>query len=418
MIDSTFPLKEENAGRSCIIVLDFHNSVPALVGKIFRLLASGSTEEASGMDGAGATISRLNEVLLASTSSDKPDWHSTSQYSDVSASLKPVAMSFLKQEFSNSSLFVLDEPRFRRTAAFWLDVLASIGVSPVVLFVVPSNSAEPLPDGQFFWLRHILDAEAVSRDMPRIFFTVDDIKDGWRRIAPQIAQLSGAEWPCQRERVGTVIDELISRELPPLRSAPEDQRKSPPVSKWVREINEILRSWASDGESNADYGRIDHIRTGLLNEAAILLGPLAPSGADAKQIDALRRETAEVREKIAHLVAELELYKTRSQEQLHEIVALTNMVRAKESAWESRLVNMLLQLPVWRLLPGALRIHQKMALIRRSGEFDAAWYTKRYKDVAGSKMDPLYHFVRHGMREGRRPNGGTSRQGCRKDFAG
>ncbi len=42
--------------------------------------------------------------------------------------------------------------------------------------------------------------------------------------------------------------------------------------------------------------------------------------------------------------------------------------------------------------------------VEASGLFDAAWYLAQHKDVAGAGLDPLVHFVRHGLAEGRWPS--------------
>lgn len=42
--------------------------------------------------------------------------------------------------------------------------------------------------------------------------------------------------------------------------------------------------------------------------------------------------------------------------------------------------------------------------IRSSGLFDRAWYLDTYPDVAARGVDPLRHYLRHGVREGRDPN--------------
>src|SRR5882762_5413509 len=39
-----------------------------------------------------------------------------------------------------------------------------------------------------------------------------------------------------------------------------------------------------------------------------------------------------------------------------------------------------------------------------AGFFDAAWYLARYPDVAAASLDPLQHFIRHGVAERRDPN--------------
>src|SRR5471030_2912582 len=48
---------------------------------------------------------------------------------------------------------------------------------------------------------------------------------------------------------------------------------------------------------------------------------------------------------------------------------------------------------------------RETALIRSmTGFVDPAWYQQRYQDVAAAKIDPMRHFVRHGMAERRDPN--------------
>ncbi len=49
---------------------------------------------------------------------------------------------------------------------------------------------------------------------------------------------------------------------------------------------------------------------------------------------------------------------------------------------------------------------RESAIVRAmAGFFDAAWYQDRYPDIAASGTDPLRHFIRHGLPEGRDPNG-------------
>ena len=46
-----------------------------------------------------------------------------------------------------------------------------------------------------------------------------------------------------------------------------------------------------------------------------------------------------------------------------------------------------------------------MEEVRRLGVFDAEWYLRANLDVALAGLDPLRHYVTHGEREGRPPNG-------------
>jgi hypothetical protein len=56
------------------------------------------------------------------------------------------------------------------------------------------------------------------------------------------------------------------------------------------------------------------------------------------------------------------------------------------------------------LMPRGMRIKRKMARFAATGLFDRDWYLKENPDVAQAGMDPLFHYVQYGAREGRAPN--------------
>lgn len=111
----------------------------------------------------------------------------------------------------------------------------------------------------------------------------------------------------------------------------------------------------------------------------------------------------------------------RLKERFDEIASLTRMVSvaerkadAKDGAIDGmrlalakemgKAVSALLDGRAWRVVPGRIRVRRQMALLRRSGLFDAEWYLKHYEDVAKAGVDPLRHYVEHGAHEGREPN--------------
>ena len=60
--------------------------------------------------------------------------------------------------------------------------------------------------------------------------------------------------------------------------------------------------------------------------------------------------------------------------------------------------------PLLRMLPERdRRLVIDMWTIRRAGLFDAAWYRRRYPDVAAAGADALEHYCRQGWRRGRDP---------------
>lgn len=55
----------------------------------------------------------------------------------------------------------------------------------------------------------------------------------------------------------------------------------------------------------------------------------------------------------------------------------------------------------WHLLPAPSRRKREYGLLRRAGLFDNAAYLACHSDVAASGMDPLRHYITHGMSERR-----------------
>jgi hypothetical protein len=56
----------------------------------------------------------------------------------------------------------------------------------------------------------------------------------------------------------------------------------------------------------------------------------------------------------------------------------------------------------WRsFMPPSWRRRRQLDALRNRGLFDSDRYLQRYPDVAEAQMDPLLHYVLHGMTEGR-----------------
>jgi hypothetical protein len=50
------------------------------------------------------------------------------------------------------------------------------------------------------------------------------------------------------------------------------------------------------------------------------------------------------------------------------------------------------------------KLSHEIRAVQQTGLFDAVWYRHRYPDVDAAGMNPILHYVGHGMREGRAPN--------------
>jgi len=54
-------------------------------------------------------------------------------------------------------------------------------------------------------------------------------------------------------------------------------------------------------------------------------------------------------------------------------------------------------------MPKAWSLRRERSLLKRHGLFDAQAYWDRYPDVAEEGVDPVRHYLTHGMQEGRKP---------------
>ncbi|WP_133726799.1 MULTISPECIES: hypothetical protein [Novosphingobium] len=113
-----------------------------------------------------------------------------------------------------------------------------------------------------------------------------------------------------------------------------------------------------------------------------------------------------------HAAATIRALERRIAQASLEIATLSEMLRLAEAdaAEKAELNNWLRRLALLLLKPRAQRTSLRSLLGKGRAEeladtadlFDSAAYLRRYADVAAAKFDPLIHYLRHGMDEGRK----------------
>ena len=98
-------------------------------------------------------------------------------------------------------------------------------------------------------------------------------------------------------------------------------------------------------------------------------------------------------------------------ERYRELAVLTTMLRQREEEnqnllerldWFASIQSNLKNHPRWwNLMPDSWRSERQHRRLQRLGLFDGPAYLERYPDVAAEGMDPLDHYLRHGIGEGR-----------------
>jgi hypothetical protein len=125
----------------------------------------------------------------------------------------------------------------------------------------------------------------------------------------------------------------------------------------------------------------------------------------------LTQDVSEVKLELKSLVIDKDLAEARLAERFSEIAALSQLLKQQErrnaeqaaqADWLRNVTEALWKLPRWwGVMPRSWQQAMKYRRLRRRELFDAESYLARYPDVARDGGDPLRHYIRHGMVEGR-----------------
>lgn len=135
-------------------------------------------------------------------------------------------------------------------------------------------------------------------------------------------------------------------------------------------------------------------------------------------LNALQKQLEESREEIRRLnklVSEAERFRAQVEgardEKLWELARLANLIVSKEiklsralelNEWFQRYIRYLQDRPKWWILISPkIRRKVEYKALSRAQLFDADAYLEANPDVQAARMDPLYHFMKHGISEGR-----------------
>jgi glycosyltransferase involved in cell wall biosynthesis len=248
--------------RLAILVLGMHRSGTSALTRIVGHLGASlpldpMPETADNPSGywESRPIARFNSRLLESAATR---WNDDAPVADAwfadPARRVDVdeAVGLVVAEFGDVPLFVLKDPRICRLLPFWREVLARVGIDACAILALrdpwevarslearladdsfrPAAIAAP-ERGLLLWLRHVLDAEARSRDMPRIVIDYASLVADWRSAVGDLIDL--AALPAVSAETATAIDRFLTPGLRRQRDTePGDRRPGPSV--------EVLRS--------------------------------------------------------------------------------------------------------------------------------------------------------------------------------
>ncbi|MER8490661.1 hypothetical protein NKI51_18470 [Mesorhizobium australicum] len=276
--------------RKAILILGMHRSGTSALGGVINALGAASPKKLLPADSYNPTgyweSSRLllaNDDLLASANSSWHDWRALDpqwMQSRAAERHRHKIRAVLDTEFGDEQLFFVKDPRICRFALFISSILAEMEVDTVA-FLPIRNPLEvalslkrrdgfPVAKSLLLWLRHVLEAEHQSRDMPRCLWRHEDFRTDWRRLFSDATDEIGIIWPAPASQSDIEIEKFLTEELHHERVSIEDLRNHPDVTPLIRTAYEILRSMAVDGESRELRAQLDLVRT-KFNDSCDLL---------------------------------------------------------------------------------------------------------------------------------------------------
>lgn len=149
-----------------------------------------------------------------------------------------------------------------------------------------------------------------------------------------------------------------------------------------------------------------------LREVSVELVDLKQANdARSKEIESFRIHNRELQESETALAASEASTKKQLSARFGEISTLTILLKEREeqSATLKDNADWLQQLNIathnrprwWQLMPRSWRRRREHQRLANMALFDASAYLERYPDVAANGMDPLRHYILHGMAEAR-----------------
>jgi hypothetical protein len=312
------------ARRRAILVLGMHRSgTSALAGAVSAMGAASPKNLLPGnaANPRGYFESRpllaAHDDMLAAAGSSWDDWRQIDprwMLSQASRQHRSRVRAVLTDEFGEAPLFVVKDPRICRFVPMASSILAEMEAAPVAFLLMrnPLEVAHSLhrrsglapAKSLLAWLRHMLDAEYHSRDMPRCFLRYPDFLADGRSHLDRAASATSISWPA---RIGAdvPIEQFLTMDLYHERSTLADLRAHAEIGALVHNTYEILLEIAANGERPALLDRLDLLRTEF-DVACDLFGLLV--AADEGVIEQSRREVAEVtadRDRLARAIDDL-----------------------------------------------------------------------------------------------------------------
>jgi hypothetical protein len=275
--------------RQALIVLGMHRSGTSAVSGVLAKIGVQAPKSLMPPTPANprgywesVALMGFHDRILESAGTDWSDWGKFNESwidSSEAEDFQRDLSTLLDEEYGNSRLFLVKDPRMCRLLPFWIRALRNLDIAPKAVIAVrhPDEVSLSLAARDHFgknqsrliWLRNMLDVEFSSRGIPRVFIRYSDLLRDWRSPIHKIASQLDIKWPRWSGSVEADIEAYLSPELRHYVSPETASSPSTDAAAWVAESYRSLDS-VMDGNAGAEVlQRLDNIRKEFDRTSAI-----------------------------------------------------------------------------------------------------------------------------------------------------
>jgi hypothetical protein len=268
---------ESGRHRTAILVSGMHRSGTSATTRVMSLLGAalphrlieGREDNERGY-WEGRAVVDLDERVLERFGSWWAGWDRLdAQQTQNLTRLVERTRKLVRDEFTDSDLIVLKDPRLSRLLPLWSLALEQEGFRCAHVLALRHPAAVAGSLGRrnglspkattLSWLAHTLDAEHHTGAQPRVVVSFDNLLHDWRSEVERVSRALSVEWPRAPDDVAGAVDEYLEPGL--VHAPPEPARKGPAAA--VTPVYDVLRRWSHDDHRSGDAGTLDWWR-GLL----------------------------------------------------------------------------------------------------------------------------------------------------------
>lgn len=391
-------LDAECLNTTAVVVLGMHRSgTSSAAGTLVRLggaapkhLMAPNVDNEKGYC-ESPVLKDLNDAVLAAGGSDWKDWRKF-DFDKIGAleaeALRARARAALTGEFGGAGLAVMKDPRICRLMPFWRPVFDDVKWSVRALLPIRSplevgwslgrrDGLSPAY-GCLLWLRHVLDAEAETRGMARAILDWPQFLGDSRKELARANEQLGVTWPYWGESALADIDRFLSADLRHERASAADLGAHAAVNDLARRTYAAMLDLVRDPGDSRVLRTIDDLRAGFETASAIFDCPMREAKDQARQV------RSQASAEIARVQAVAACAADRSRDRTTPRPRFFWKPRSRQAA-------------------ARLAVAKHLEAIRKSLFFNSAYYLETNPDVRAAGMDPAFHYLVHGGREGRDP---------------